>query len=1809
MKYPILYAQNATDFFSLGLGPLKNTLSAKVIEERNGSFYLEAEILVDSPIFPLVLNDCLIKADASHLLKDQRFRIKRIVPKHDGTAEIYAEHISYLAEELTLKPEVSINGSASGALSAWKGAIVEANPFVVDSDISTTNSTKWRIDKVANPRQALGGVGGSILDVWGGEYRFDNYHISLLKKRGTTANTVLAYGRNITDFEQENNIANTYTSIVPYAIYTDDNENEITVTVDGYTVHSQYAGNYPNTRSLPVNFSDEFDYNEVPTKAKLTQLAEQYITANDVGVPKTSIKVSFMDLSKSPDYAEYQHLEELNLCDDVRVDYPKLGVNTTAKVIRTVWNVLTESYDEIEIGEKRMTLSSKINEQTKQIKETNKQTNYALISADGKNIIFYGLYGQDGLGEPTATKVGDSWYKPDGEFTELRIWNGTIWEFIMSTKENHEIRETIEAIEEEIVVMTVNINTAVDNANQAVIDAGFATDTANTATTLATNANKSAQDAVSQSSQAYSLAVQSATDASAALSNAQTAMSNAKNALNKSIKTNAITYAVSTSQTTVPTSGWQATVPTASSTQYVWTRTSVTLQDDSVIYIYNVGGRGAQGVKGDTGAGGANAPKITAVKPQFYLSTSNASQAGGNWSDTIPTWVDGRHYWVRYVTTYDNSTTSTSTPTLDTGLNTALVTSLQAKSATETLSTTVSQHATQIEARALKTTVDTLTGRVDTAEGSITANATAITQRATKTEVNTLSGRVSTAEGQISTQARQIAQRLTASEVNSLVDGKGYATTASVNSQVSRIDGDINSWSSQLQTVQATVDGIEIGGRNLLIRTTETNNTLISLEGTVSTILNHATSDFVQISPNKEYFFTKKNSELVISDNSNGVTGFWRFAWYDENKTYINRKPNTTNSFLWRAPNNAHFLRVSYPVDSYPKLERGNKATDWSPAPEDLATVTQLTTNVNQINQTIKGTNNSIQLLTQTVQNQGGSISSISSSLSVETGRINALNTKTNGHETKIGNLETSYSGLRSTVTEVQNSVADITSIFKDSKFELSSSVGILGGSGWLTNNNTGPGRIWTNNTGQRNRFYFDNASTVKSEVGRYYDIRFKANTGLVPWELEVGTNGGKNLKFTIDNTARWYTGTIHTTNSPALSFWVENTMGIRVHELYVYESTASTSTQAFSDFQQTVQGFQTTVNSRLDNKAEQSQVTQLANQITSVVSDLSSIGTDNIFPFGNAASMNNAQANANWNGGAVQTTYHDFYMNRTSPIWIIQNATTNEMIRRTRYIPIQSNSTYTVKFWGFNNSSLSSFDLYVMWSTTTGNGTNAAYDGFVAKTSERLSNSRLESFEMTFTTGSNWKEIYIRIDNNGRLVGGSSSTGDLYFTDFMLVQGRVAPSSYSLPTSHFSSQITQLATDINLRVTKNDVINQINVSTEGILIAGNKVRITGQTSIDSGVIKTAMIGDAQISGAKIDNATISSAKIISLDAGKLTAGMINTSNITIGTATSGKRVNITGAGLIAHDSSGRLRVKLGVQDLAGDGQSDPSTLVFYTGNGTKSASIGTNTNDTFVIGTEQSGVYTLIRTPTQLTLESSSVRVNSPNVASNNFWNFANLNINGTQHPNLSANIAGTGTIGTSTDFRLRKIFTVEADTQYLSVGVGDTTVAADFNTGADSNGGRIWSMATYNRTYSGSANMFITNAGTFGRVTSARKYKMDIQVADHAVNNAKKILQINPVSWIDKSAFLNGKSKHRYHGFIADDFHDLGLNEVVIYGSDGQVESLAYDRISMYHNVILKEHEHAISKLNADYASADFRIRVLEDKVNKLEEALRSA
>lgn len=419
MSYAVLYKADETDFNTLGIGVLRDAISPLVTEERNGQFELNMSYPVDGSLFGEIKNDRIIKADASQKLKAQRFKIIRITKPANGIVKVYAEHISYLSQDLALKPSVSYNGNATQALNTWVNNIVVEHPFTIFSDVQTTGSGTWAIDKVENARRALGGVTGSILDTYGGEYRFDNYHIGLYANRGSDSGALIAYGKNLTDIEQEEEIANTHTSIYPYTNIRDEEGNESLLTLPEYFVDSEHADKYARRKIKTVNFQQD----DITTVEQLRERTQQYIVDNDIGVPNVNLTVKFVDLSKTLDYKDLALVEEINLCDQVTVYYEKLGIRQKAKVIKTVWDVALDRYDELVIGKAKASLSQSIGTTVDGKLETVvTEINSVRIAADGKTKIF------TGTSEPVATNVNDLWYKPVGDGgVEMYRWDGVIW--------------------------------------------------------------------------------------------------------------------------------------------------------------------------------------------------------------------------------------------------------------------------------------------------------------------------------------------------------------------------------------------------------------------------------------------------------------------------------------------------------------------------------------------------------------------------------------------------------------------------------------------------------------------------------------------------------------------------------------------------------------------------------------------------------------------------------------------------------------------------------------------------------------------------------------------------------------------------------------------------------------------------------------------------------------------------------------------------------------------------------------------------------------------------------------------------------------------------------------------------------------------------------------------------------------------------------------------------------------------------------------------------------------------------------------
>lgn len=371
---PILFPSDATDFTTQGLGALSAAISCTVSEERNGMFELELVYPMTGVHFAEIQDECLIYAIPSPYRSAQPFRIYRHTKPMGGKVTFYAWHISYDLLDTPLNPCAA--GSAAAAMVALQAnaAIPSAFSFWTDKD----TVADWSVKVPSATRSVLGGQSGSILDVYGGEYEWDGFTVRLYQERGRDNGVTIRYGKNLTDIEQDRNIAKVLTGIYPY--WTDANGENLVV-CNPPIINA--PGTYERTRVAPVDFSADFE--APPTPEQLQDRAEIYVEGNQIGVPTVSITVSFVQLEQAMGYEDLALLEKADLCDTVTVQYEALGVDATAKVIQIETDVLRGRYNSVTLGDAKSRLTDTIISQGQEIQKrpTKSDLQQAISNATG----------------------------------------------------------------------------------------------------------------------------------------------------------------------------------------------------------------------------------------------------------------------------------------------------------------------------------------------------------------------------------------------------------------------------------------------------------------------------------------------------------------------------------------------------------------------------------------------------------------------------------------------------------------------------------------------------------------------------------------------------------------------------------------------------------------------------------------------------------------------------------------------------------------------------------------------------------------------------------------------------------------------------------------------------------------------------------------------------------------------------------------------------------------------------------------------------------------------------------------------------------------------------------------------------------------------------------------------------------------------------------------------------------------------------------------------------------------------------------
>lgn len=372
------------------------------------------------------------------------------------------------------------------------------------------------------------------------------------------------------------------------------------------------------------------------------------------------------------------------------------------------------------------------------------------------------------------------------------------------------------------------------------------------------------------------------------------------------------------------------------------------------------GDKGATGDKGETGNG------VKQITPQYYLSTSNTTQSGGSWGNTRPAWISGRYYWIRNYILWTDGSATYSTPQLATDLNNLY-------SSLKTVTDTVSSQGTQL----------------------------------------------STVQGQISSKVWQ--QDITTAVTSLEIGGRNLAQNTN--------QGTFG-WSWTMQTGGYTATEVTESG----VKTCKLTRNNVAQSGW--SVIRYTSIALAKLETDTTYIisFDVKGSSDVPSWNVNlmktdGTNGLLATIAYKNKSSKANNwskivaEVKTLTKFPTTMTEQLLHLTgmISTPNTWYQfrnvKIEKGNKATDWSPAPEDVdSSIASVEGKVTTISNKYTDLNQALSSLTATVNSNTTAISK-----KADGSTVTSLQSNITALQADLGGFKTTVSDTYATKTSLND--------------------------------------------------------------------------------------------------------------------------------------------------------------------------------------------------------------------------------------------------------------------------------------------------------------------------------------------------------------------------------------------------------------------------------------------------------------------------------------------------------------------------------------------------------------------------------------------------------------------------------------------------------------------------------------------------------------------------------------------------------------------------------------------------------------------
>ena len=745
---------------------------------------------------------------------------------------------------------------------------------------------------------------------------------------------------------------------------------------------------------------------------------------------------------------------------------------------------------------------------------------------------------------------------------------------------------------------------------------------------------------------------------------------------------------------------------------------------------------------------------------------------------------------------------------------------------------------------------------------------------------------------------------------NTFMNEDGTLTTLS-----NAITVNADRFSSDMQRIESRVESLS-GEVNLVILSDAFEGT--RLVGNESYPNPSISSQYGSSDTMREMINVEEGEQLALSKNTVDVGyNYWSYNYYDDNYNYIGRSSSSANEHILTVPSGVSKLWVSYPKGSQPQIVRGTKFVPYRPNLADQMTSDEVRIFRNEYDEFAEGTQRRI----TAIDGEGGRLETAETLITQTADGLSTTVGKVNSQESRISTVEQTAKGLQSTVAD-KASITQVTQVAEGLDVLVKSKPKNIIDNGdfsngytwWSFGTNIIPKKIVENRleldlttnssatSGTRNRLW----SYAQLQSGRKYRITFDAHTFSSGRVISVGQSGSNNIEeVVLTNDVHSYEVIFEADINASLSIFLHESGTYQIGNIVVVKTSAVSKAQisVLSDsIMQTITGegginaqlqtLDNTISSITDPKTGRlSIVEQTAKGLQSTVADKANKTEVTQLATGLNALVQSKPKNIIDNGDFSNGyTWWSFGTN-IIPKKIVENrleldlttnssATSGTRNRLWSYAQLQSGRKYRITFDAHTFSS-----------------------GRVISVGQSGSNN-IE--EVVLTNDVHSYEVIFEADINASLSIFLHESGTYQIGNIEVVE-----------TNQISqAQISVLENNINLRVSKGDLLSQINVQAGGVLITSgtNKLNVTPETTyIEDGTIKSAMIESLEAGKIKTGTLDAGKVKVINIDAENITSNKTSFVQSAWNEATGGG-VTITGAGVRAINSEGsRVTLENGV--------------------------------------------------------------------------------------------------------------------------------------------------------------------------------------------------------------------------------------------------------------------------------------------------------